>query len=217
MVDATARTGNFYGQDLTTRLQVVADATAADIAAAVADQARRYGLTALATTARRELAVLLAPEAITIAAAAPAGLGKSVAIGAGTGLAAGTVVPVLGHAVGLVGGAIVGGWRAKAVKEQRVSALRTEVRQAGNAAVTAMYGSAAAIIALVERAYPRPAAPPEPDQCRLTSLREARAHLSALAAALSVAANGVAAGNGAAAARAGAPAPPRRRVPGAVR
>jgi hypothetical protein len=217
MVDATARTANFYGQDLTTRLQVVADAAAADIAAAVADQARKYRLAALAATARRELAVLLAPEAITIAAAAPAGFGKRVAIGAGTGLAAGTVVPVLGHAVGLVGGAIVGGWRAKAVKGQQLSALRTEVRQAGNAAVTTMCGSAAAIIALVERAYPRPTAPPEPDEGRLTSLREARAHLNALAAALSDAADGVAAGNGAAGARAGASAPPRRRVPGGVR
>ncbi len=189
IVDATARTGNFYGQDLTTRLQVVADATAADIAVAVADQARRYGLTALATTPRRELAVLLAPEAITIVAEMPAGLGKSVAIGAGTGLAAGSVVPVVEHGIGLVGGAIAGGWRAKAVKEQRVSALRTEVRQAGNAAVTTMCGSAAAIIALVERPYPHPTAPPEPDQRRLTALREAQAHLNALAAALSDAAD----------------------------
>ena len=211
MVDATARTGNFYGQDLTTQLQVVADAAAADIAAAIADQARRYGLTALATTVRRELTVVLAPEAITIVADIPAGLGKRVAIGAGTGLAAGSVVPVLGHGIGLVGGAIVGGWRAKAVKEQRVSALLTEVRQAGNAAVTTMCGSAAAIIALVERAYPQPTAPPEPDQRRLTSLREARAHLSALAAALSDAADR------GAAAKAGAARAPRPRVPGAVR
>ncbi len=211
MVDATVRTGNFYGQDLTTRLQVVADATAADIAAAVADQARSYGLTALATTARRELTVLLAPEAITIVADMPAGIGKSVAIGAGTGLAAGTVVPVLGHAVGLVGGAIVGGWRAKAIKEQRVSALRTQVRQAGNAAVTTMCGSAAAIVALVERGYPRPTAPPEPDQRRLTSLQEARAQLDALAAALSAAANG------GASRKAGAARAPRPRVRGAVR
>ena len=192
MVDATARTGNFYGEDLTARLQVAADATAADIAAAVADQARRYGLTALATTARHELTVLLAPEAISIVADMPARLGKSVAIGAGTGLAAGSVVPVLGHGIGLIGGAIVGGWRAKAAKDQRVSALRTEVRQAGNAAVTTMCGSAAAIIALVERAYPRPTAPPEPDQSRLTSLRKAQAHLNALAAGLSDAADGVA-------------------------
>ena len=190
MVDTTARTANFYGQELTTRLQVVADAAATDIAAAVADQARRCGLTALAATARHELTVLLAPEAITIVADMPAGVGKSVAIGAGTGLAAGTVVPVLGHAVGLVGGAIVGGIRAKAVKEQRVSALRTEMRRAGNAAVATTFGSAAAIIALVERAYPRPAALPELDQRRLTSLREARVHLTALSAALSDAADG---------------------------
>ena len=217
MVDATARAGNFYGQDLTTRLQVVADATATDIAAAITDQARRYGLTALATTTRRELAVLLAPEAITVVADIPAGVGKGIAIGAGTGLAAGTVVPVLGHAVGLVGGAIVGGWRAKAVKEQRVSALRTAVRQAGNAAVTTMCGSATAIIALVERAYPHPAAPPEPGQRRLTSLREALAHLSALIVALSDAAAGAAAGDGAAATRAGAARAPRPRVPKAVR
>lgn len=217
MVDATARTANFYGQDLTTRLQIVADATAADIAAAISDQARKYGLTALATTARRELTVLLAPEAITIVADMPANLGKSVAIGAGTGFAAGTVVPVLGHAVGLVGGAIVGGWRAKTVKEQRLSALRTEVRQAGNAAVTTMCGSADGVLALVERAYPHPTAPPEPDQRRLTSLREAQAHLSALAAALSDAADGGAAGDGAAPKKARAARAPRPRVPRAVR
>ena len=228
-VDATARAGNFYGQDLTTRLQVVADATAADLATAIADQARSRGLTALTSTARRELAILLAPEAITIVADIPGGIGKGVAIGAGTGLAAGTVVPVVGHAIGLVGGAIAGGWRAKAVKEQRVSALRTQVRQAGDAAVTAMCGSATAIIALIERAYPRPAAPLAPDRRRLTSLQEARAHLSALTTALSAeadrgaagdrgaAADRGAAGDGAAGTQAGSARAARPRVPGAVR
>ena len=41
MVDATARPENFYGQDLTTRLQVVADAITAEIATAV--EARHTG------------------------------------------------------------------------------------------------------------------------------------------------------------------------------
>ena len=211
MVDATVRTGNFYGQDLTTRLQVVADATAADIAAAVADQARSYGLTALATTARRELTVLLAPEAITIVADMPAGIGKSVAIRRrhGPGRRNRGASP---RACGRPGRRRHrGGWRAKAIKEQRVSALRTQVRQAGNAAVTTMCGSAAAIVALVERGYPRPTAPPEPDQRRLTSLQEARAQLDALAAALSAAANG------GASRKAGAARAPRPRVRGAVR
>jgi actin-like ATPase involved in cell morphogenesis len=184
MVDGTARTVNFYGQDLTSRLQVIADTTTADITAAIAGQARKYGQAEPAATAQRELAVLLTPPPITIVAGRSASFGKSVAVGAGTGLAAGTVVPVLGHAVGLIGGAVVGGFRAKAVREQQISALRTEVRQAGDAAVTAMCGSADAIVALVKRAYPRPAAPSEPDQSRLTCLREVREHLSRLAAAL---------------------------------
>ena len=137
---------------------------------------------------------MLAPEPVTIVAGLPAaGFGKKIAIGAGTGLAAGTVVPVLGHAVGPIVGAVVGGFRAKAVREQRITALRAEVRQAGNAAVTAMCGSAAAITALVERGYPGPAAQPRPDQRRLTSLRKAREHLNKLAAALSEAAGDTAA------------------------
>ena len=226
LVDATAHTDNFYGQDLTTRLQLIADATAADIAGDIATQARRCGLTELPAAARRELTVLLAPQAVTIAPGKSAGVGKSVAIGAGAGLAAGTVVPVLGHAVGLIGGAIAGGLRAKTVKGQQVAALQTEVVQAGAAAVTAMSGSAGAIIAVIERAYPHPAAPAEPDRSRLTSLRETGALLSALVSALATGEDGVAAatgedgaaaGNGAAATKAGAPAPPRRRVPGAIR
>ncbi len=216
MVDAAARTENFYGQDLTTRLQVAADAITADIAAAIAGQARKYGQTTLAATAQRELAHLLAPEPIEIVAGIPGGAGKGVAIGAGVGLAAGTVVPVLGHAVGPIVGAVVGGWRAKAAKEQRVAALRTEVRQVGDAAVTAMCGSAVAIIALVERAYPRPTAQPGPDQNRLASLREVRKHLSGLAAALPDAAAAAASG-GAAEAEAGSPGRTWPRVPGIVR
>jgi hypothetical protein len=200
-VDATAREENFYGQDLTTRLRVAADATVAEIVAGIAAEARRYDQAALTATARHDLAVLLAPAPVTIVSGIPAGgMGKSMAIGAGTGLAAGTVVPVLGHAVGPVIGAIVGGWRAKAVKEQRVSAVRTEVSQAGQAAVTAMGESAAAIISLVERAYPRPAAQPQPDQSRLISLRKTRKHLGELAASLPdalTAANGVAVGGSA--------------------
>jgi hypothetical protein len=125
MIDGTARTANFYGQDLTSRLRVIADTTTAEITAAIAGQARRCGQITLSATAQRELAVLLAPAPITIVADKPASIGKSMAIGAGTGLAAGTVVPVLGHAVGLIGGAVVGGLRGKAVREQRVSALRT--------------------------------------------------------------------------------------------
>jgi len=183
-VDGTARTANFYGLDLTSRLQAVADAAKADIAAAIADQARRYGQAALADTAQRELALLLAPAPITIVADMPNGIGKSVAVGAGTGLAAGTVVPILGHAVGPIIGAVVGGVRAKAVREQRISALRAEVNRVGSAAVTATYGSADAVIALIGHAYPRPAAPSGPDQGRLTCLREARKHLSGLAATL---------------------------------
>ncbi len=183
-VDGTARTANFYGQDLTSRLRVVADATKADIVGAIADEARRFGQAALAAAAQRELALLLAPAPITVAAGGSGGIGKGMAIGAGAGLAAGSVVPVIGHAAGLIGGAVVGGFRGRALREQRTSALRAEVRQAGTAAVTAMCGSADAIIALIKRAYPRPAARPGPDQGRLTCLREAREQLSELAAAL---------------------------------
>jgi len=184
MVDGTARTENFYGQDLTGRLQVIADTATADITAAIVPLARKYGQAAPAATAQRELAFLLVPPPITIVADRPASFGKNVAIGAGTGLAAGTVVPILGHAVGLVGGAVAGGFRAKAARVKQIVALQTEVRQAGEAAVRAMFGSADAVIALVKRAYPPPAAPSEPDQSRLACLREARDHLSRLAAAL---------------------------------
>jgi hypothetical protein len=195
MVDATARTDNFYGQDLTTRLQVVADTITAEIATAIDAQARRYRQAALAASARHDLAVLLSPEPVTIAGLSASGFGKSVAIGAGTGLAAGTVVPVLGHAVGPVIGAVIGGFRAKASRQQRVTALRAEVSQAGNAAVTAMCGSQDAITALVERGYPAPSAQRGPDQRRLTSLRKARTHLNELTAALSEVAGPAAAGD----------------------
>jgi molecular chaperone DnaK len=164
MVDGTARPANFYGQDLTSRLQVVADATKAEMAAAIADEARRYGQAQLAASAQRELALLLAPPPITIVADTPTGIGKGVAMGAGAGLAAGTVVPVLGHAVGLISGAVVGGFRAKSRRERRISALRADIREVGSTAVTAMCGSIDAIIALIERAYPRPVAPSGPDQ-----------------------------------------------------
>lgn len=199
MVDATVRPENFYGQDLTTRLQVVADAIAAEIATAIEAKARRYGQAPLTASARHDLAVVLAPQPVTILTGLPAGgFGKSMAIGAGTGLAAGTVVPVLGHAVGPIVGAVVGGFRAKAVRDQRITALRSEVGQAGAVAVTAMCESAAAAItALVERKYPGPAAQPKPDQRRLASLRDARKHLNELAAVLSDAAAGRAAVNGA--------------------
>jgi actin-like ATPase involved in cell morphogenesis len=184
MVDGAARAENFYGQDLTSRLQVIAGTTAADITAAIAAQARRYGQAAPAAAAQPELATLLAPPPIAVVADRPASLGKSVAVGAGTGLAAGTVVPILGHAVGLVVGGVAGGVRAKAARVKQLSALQDEVRQAGEAAVTAMFGSADAVIALVTSGYPGPAAPSEPDQGRLACLREAREHLSGLAAAL---------------------------------
>jgi Dynamin family len=185
MVDASTRPVNFYGQDLTTRLQVTADAIVADIVAAASAEARTYGQRAPSAAARRELAALLAPAAVTVLASMPAGgVGKAAAIGAGTGLAAGTIVPILGHAVGPIVGAIVGGFGAKAARAQQLDALRTEVRQAGDAAVTAMCGCADAAIALIERSYPRPSAQPGPDQNRLVALRQAGQHLSELAAAL---------------------------------
>lgn len=185
MVDASTRPVNFYGQDLTTRLQVTADAIVADIAAAASAEARTYGQSALSGATRRELAALLAPAAITVLASMPAGgVGKAAAIGAGTGLAAGTIVPILGHAVGPIVGAIVGGFGAKAARAQQLDVLRTEVRQAGDAAVTAMCGCADAAIALIERSYPRPSAQPGPDQNRLVALRQAGQHLRELAAAL---------------------------------
>jgi tRNA U34 5-carboxymethylaminomethyl modifying GTPase MnmE/TrmE len=183
-VNATARTGDFYGQALTTGLQAVADAITQEMAAAVAAQASRHGQAALSAAAKQELAALLAPETITISSEMPPGIGKSLAVGAGAGFAAGTVVPVLGHAVGLISGAVIGGWRAKAVQDQRVSALRAEVSQAGSAAITAMCGSADRIIALVKRSCPRPADPPGPDRAKLISLQEARKHLATLAGAL---------------------------------
>jgi len=180
-VDATPRPENFYGQDLAVRLQVVADAIAADVATAVDARARRHGQPPLTAAARRQLAALLAPQPPTVVSGVIAGgFGKKMAIGAGTGLAAGTVVPVLGHAVGPIIGAVVGGFRAKAVQNQQVAELRSEVSRAGSEAVTALCESPAAIIALVERGYPGAAAQPAPDQGPLAALREAREHLGYL-------------------------------------
>jgi Dynamin family len=188
MVNRTTRPHNFYGQALTALLTSVAEKITDDMAAAVAVAARAHGQASLSATAQRELTTLLMPMTIQIA-----GLDKSMGVGAGAaagavaGLAAGTVVPILGHAIGLGIGAIIGGSRGKSVQDERLARLRTQIRQAGGSAVTAMCGSGNAIVSLVRRACPPPGAPPEPDASRLTCLRQARTTVTRLAADLEAA------------------------------
>ena len=105
----------------------------------------------------------------------------SVATGTAAGFAAGSVVPVLGHGVGTVTGAISGGRRAQTVKGAGPR-LRTAVREAGT---TPSRRCAEAPIIAVRHAYP-PTGPPEPtepaDLLAEHGLRAARAHLAAASA-----------------------------------
>jgi hypothetical protein len=186
--DATARPENFYGQALTTRLTSVAEQIADDITAAVVAAARAHGQASLSATARRELNALLTPATIQIAGPDKSmGVGAGVASGAAAGAVAGTVVPILGHAIGLGIGAVIGGMKAKSVREERLGKLRNQIQQAGGSAVTALCGSGDAIVSLVRRVCPPPAAPAKLDDSRLTCLRQARATVTQLAANLEAA------------------------------
>ena len=175
-VNATPRPAGHWGDQLREGLTPIGATVATAIAAAIATQALRHGQPAPSKSAHRKIAAIIGPPAITVATVAIPGVGGRLAAGSAAGFAAGTVVPVLGHVVGTAAGAIIGGWRAKSVRDEAVGRLRSAVREAGNAAVAAMFDEAP-IMRYVKKASSPAEAGPAPDEARLASLRRARAYL----------------------------------------
>jgi hypothetical protein len=181
--DTTAKAENFYGQALTTQLNSVAEKIAGELAAAVSTSARAHRQAELSTDAARQLATLLKPAAIQVEGFNKSlGVGAGVASGAAAGLAAGTVVPILGHAIGLGLGAVIGGVKARSVRDERLARLRSQIRASGTAGVTAMFASGDRIVELVKRNCPPRLPRTTPDESRLTCLRESQATVAQLAA-----------------------------------
>lgn len=180
--DTTARAENFYGEALTTQLNSIAEKVAAEITAAVSAAARAHREADLSTNAQRQLADLIKPAPIQVEGVNKSmGVGAGVASGAAAGLAAGTVVPILGHAIGLGVGALIGGVKAKSVREERLTKLRGQIRESGTAGVAAMFSCGDKIIALVERSCPPRDPRSSPDESRLACLRQSRGTVTQLA------------------------------------
>jgi hypothetical protein len=156
---------------------------AAEVAAAVAEEASRHrqhspGATALAASVK---AAVTGGE-LHVAGAGSADdkrVGGALA-GAGIGLVAGSVVPVIGHVIGAGVGAVVGYAKAKKTHKERQEAIAATIQRAGDAAVDALTGQdAVQVITAVVTEACADSAPPQPGDEKLTALRNARIALAA--------------------------------------
>jgi Dynamin family len=164
-------------------LQLVWDRIAAEVASAIAEEAGRHrqhapGAAALAASIK---AAVTGGE-LQLAGAGSADdkrVGGTLA-GAGSGLVAGSVVPLIGHVIGAGVGAVVGYAKAKKTHKERQDAIAAAIQRAGDAAVDALTGQdAVQVITAVVTEACADAAPPQPGDEKLTALRSARAALAA--------------------------------------
>jgi hypothetical protein len=156
---------------------------AADVAAAVAEEARRHEqhAPAVATlTARIKATVAGGNLAISAGSGSGSGKGAGGALaGAGAGFVLGSVVPGIGHVVGPAIGAVVGYSRGRKAQQQQRIAAAAAIERTGGAAVDVLTGpDAVRMITGVMTEVCADAAPPQPGEEKLTALRNAQMALT---------------------------------------
>jgi hypothetical protein len=172
---------------LETELREVWDRIAADVTAAVTEEARRHGQPALAQAVlTAKLKASAADGGFTVSGGAKGGHGIGGALaGAGAGLVAGTVVPGIGHVIGAGLGAGWGYAQSRRNRRRQRAASVAEIESTGSAAVDALTGAGAVrlITRVVTGACVGPM-PPRPGDERLTALCDAQSVLTGYAAQL---------------------------------